>query len=531
MILYKGKLIKETDTMPNTVKFSNKTAFKNGAERARWKLDRTLELLDTDPQLSKVKSSDVDFDRRDLNAFITLLVDISDYADKPNDVKEAYFKEEAKKIASAFLLTHDENNPRMPDFKAVEPYIRRLYSEVKLDNNIDWNNENEIDALFSSANCQQALSTVNYSFSAWLARIYTVEEKRKIDSDCIKASANQYLLKNAVIKEDSAFASAMRWGSVDLGNRNFFVDIEISLAVAEATQGGKTVVFDPDASEITKNYFLGDEFELDEIGEVYEKPVYDRDSAAKNYLTAITEIIEKACFDNNLKIAAEDNEYEKTEFLLINGEPVKDILEREMANGLDKNQAQINVGYMLRSAMTDGSSVVTLMRPMLNEEGKMSFRHQELKVDLDKLNDMDRTAHYSIFRRVLNFFKLYKIPPMCASNKERDKAQAAKMAEPEMKDALKRAEDKFIAQYNKKAANENSNIILNTFPKTSRLEPTEENRLELDTENKPNLSTEKQHGSRQPMTIDPKELDANTKHHLEPKKEISHKITESTKEV
>lgn len=58
-------------------------------------------------------------------------------------------------------------------------------------------------------------------------------------------------------------------------------------------------------------------------------------------------------------------------------------------------------------------------------------------------------------------WKIQRFP----TNKARDKAQAKKMETPAMKDALKKAEDKFIELYNIKAQKPNNVNILNTFPK------------------------------------------------------------------
>lgn len=507
--------------MPNPVMFSNKTALKNAVERLDWKIKATGELLSEKfgaPEFLKGK-----IDRRNIHNLIPLLVDISAYDNRPEEEKMEYFKKEAEKIAADFYLTHDEDDPLMPNFKAVEPHLRRMYDEMKVDNNIDWDNEREIETLYSGLYLQQSWGTVASDFAGYFAKTMSEQERRELDTKCLKAYANSNLLMVATRKENLDLAKKANCGTVDTANRQYFVDQEVAIAVADASKdGSEPVVFDPAASNMTKNYFLGHRFVMDQTGEVNEKDTYDEIDARENFYNALTDIPGKGCFDNALTSAAMGRQ-SKADLIMINGQPVGDIYKKAIDDGLSDVEASAKAGLAIRNALTDGKSIVTLMRPMLTEDGKITFKHQQMKVDLDKLNKIDRKeTKYSSFRKFLDSIRLWKIQRF-PTNKARDKAQAKKMETPAMKDALKKAEDKFIEQYNIKAQNPNNVNILNTFPKISRLENVEEKNLEV--------NKTQQVDSRKPLKIDPKEIDGNVKMENELPKDNPTKMLDNSKAV
>ena len=157
--------------------------------------------------------------------------------------------------------------------------------------------------------------------------------------------------------------------------------------------------------------------------------------------------------------------YNGYDLVHINGKSVQEIIEEKMSQGLDENTAELEGAKALRDALTDGKSVVSLMRITFNKEGKVDFYHQELNVDLDKLNEADRQAHHGFLRNLFHKIGIWKIPERYTSNKERDKNQDQLKADPEYANKIKRSEDKFIETYNSLEKPESKNKhILWTIP-------------------------------------------------------------------
>jgi hypothetical protein len=136
---------------------------------------------------------------------------------------------------------------------------------------------------------------------------------------------------------------------------------------------------------------------------------------------------------------------------LINGRSVHDLVQDKINNeGMENDKAIKEVGRFLRDALTDGKSIVTMLRPSVTADGKIDFDEQEIKVDLDKLNKAERNEKHNAFRRALDYLGISKIPPKYPSNKERDEKQAEMLRSKEIKNAIKAAKRDFVNAYNKR---------------------------------------------------------------------------------
>jgi hypothetical protein len=150
-------------------------------------------------------------------------------------------------------------------------------------------------------------------------------------------------------------------------------------------------------------------------------------------------------------------------------------------------EARVVAGKMLTGALTDGKSIVTMMQVVTGKGGKTEFHHQEVKVDLDQLNRVDKKeTNYSRFRRFLDWARIWKIQRF-KSNDARDVAQAKLRNSEEFKNALRAAEDRFINRYNSEEV-QNKIIKLKpalaeAIPKIVRAEEFERNKQ---IENAPN---------------------------------------------
>ena len=145
---------------------------------------------------------------------------------------------------------------------------------------------------------------------------------------------------------------------------------------------------------------------------------------------------------------------------------------------------------MLTGALTDGKSIVTMMQVVTAKGGKTEFRHQEVKVDLDQLNKVDRAeTNYSLFRRFLDWAHIWKIERF-KTNDARDAAQEKLRNSKEFKDALRAAEDKFIHRYNgdevQKYIADRKPALAGAIPKIVRAEELEkENQLNSEPDRMP----------------------------------------------
>ena len=223
---------------------------------------------------------------------------------------------------------------------------------------------------------------------------------------------------------------------------------ELGHPVFDARISGSNVIYlDALASDFTKKHFLDELFSFDNSGYIYTNDHYSKDyleNFARSYKhTSVEQMPDKA-----IEKAIDDNFF-AYERLFINGKSIRDtIRELQEDQRYTAFQAQAIAGKMLTGALTDGKSIVTMMQVVTGKGGKTEFHHQEVKVDLDKLNQVDKEeTNYSLFRRFLDWAHIWKIQRF-KSNDARDVAQEKLRNSEAFKNALRAAEDKFINRYN-----------------------------------------------------------------------------------
>ena len=451
--------------MPNnTVMLSNYNALKEGNERAAWKLKKTWDYFSN----VNYKVSDIkEFDYRDTFSLCTLLIDISEVMNQPENVKEEYFKRELKKFEEDFILTKDPST-RIP-------YLRRIYNEIATHCDIDWDDPKQIDHLFSSMLAQQAIGTMGEKLPREILSLCTTEEEAKrIELINIKNATN--------IGEFQAIMSS-RYPDMVKNIRcspglkaGPFTELTFTASrqfTEPSAVNDNVIIFDPTSSEIIKKHLLGDEF--DYVTEVQDFPDddisidhYTQDDVARNFTETISEISRKTINEARLiNVFTKGAEHDYRELVFINGRSLKDIYNEKLREheGSDRSRllANIATGKAFRDAITDGRSVVTVMRPLLLENGKVLMNHQEIKVDLDKLNKIERKEKHNAFRRALDYLRIYRIKPKYASNQARDAVQAEFKSREEYQNGLKEAEKNFIKIFNensKKARDEEQERLL-----------------------------------------------------------------------
>ena len=185
---------------------------------------------------------------------------------------------------------------------------------------------------------------------------------------------------------------------------------------------------------------------------------------------------------SNLIDADEDLEFGYSDMLFINGKSFLQI-SQEMAekHGYKRNNRAVGdmlAGKILRDALTDGKSVVSLLRMSYTTQGTVKFTHQDVKVDLDKLNEVDRQeTKYSYFRRLLDRFGIFKIQKY-PTNASRDAKQAKTREKTKHHNAMREAENKILELYStiKPEPNKDKNLA-NIIPKLVRHEDVPENKI------------------------------------------------------
>jgi hypothetical protein len=148
-----------------------------------------------------------------------------------------------------------------------------------------------------------------------------------------------------------------------------------------------------------------------------------------------------------------------------------------------------------------------MMRVVTAAGGKTEFSHQEIKIDLDKLNQVDKKeTNYSRFRRFLDRVRIWKIQRF-KSNDARDAAQEKLRSSEKFQKALREAEDKFINRYNSDEVQDKltraNPALAEVIPKIVRAEEFEKNKQ---IENNPDR-----------IPLGNIELEPNKTVHLEPK--------------
>ena len=416
------------------------------------------------------------FDVRHPTDIASLIIDTTAV---PEDKRDEYFLEQAEQITRAFY-TLDEKT-KLPNPEAIKPYIKMVYDKMTCDQNINWDSVEEVERLLATKQASQSFATFVQDFPSLIFELYpTVEDIARLDSLTAKSSL---IVHDALIslddKPDPALAA---YSSYDTPINKLISELGHSLIDARLTHSD-VIYLDAVASDLTKKHFLDESFAFDDGGILYTNNNFSKDyieNFARSYKhTSVEQIpdklIEEAIGDNFFP-------YER---LYINGKSIRDsIRELQEEQSYTAFEAQAIAGKMLTGALTDGESIVTMMQVVTAKDGKTEFRHQEVKVDLDMLNRVDKEeSNYSLFRRFLDWAHIWKIQRF-KTNDDRDSAQEKLRSSEKFQNALRAAEDKFINRYNsEEVQNEISRRkpALAAIPKIERIEKTE-NDMQLDNE-------------------------------------------------
>ena len=462
--------------MPNTQIFSNQEALQTGNNRAAWKLQTTLDYF-AETKYSKDNSRGFDF--RDMYTLIPLIIDISEVDNAPEETKKEYYINRLKEIEDAFVFSEGAGGVK-PDPERIKPYIRRLYESIATNYDIDWDNEMSIDNLFCSILAMQAIGTMLEKFPREIIELYpTQDTAKRLDLISVNNYINLSRFKDLVAEFNPELLSNLNLSTQSTRSHATVLTAELNLAFANATASESNVaLLDPESSQITKMLFLEDSFSIRSIlplepDEPNSFGEYTSDEAASNLFNDVTTTYAKTINEYGVTNAAKDLDPDMPmNLLLINGKPAREIFDEAMRNANDDRQAaMISAGKTLRTALLDGKSVVSLMRPTLTEDGRVSFKHQELKVDLNKLNRIERNEKHNIFRRALDYIGIWKIPPKFASNEQRDAMQTAEKNTTKYQNAIKAAERGFINTYNENASKPEANSkFFKAFPSINAME-------------------------------------------------------------
>lgn len=413
------------------------------------------------------------FDDRHPTDIASLIIDTKGI---PEDKMEEYFVEEARKIASAFFALDEKTNK--PDPEAIKPYVDMVFKKMTCDTNINWNSVEEVEKLLATQKASQSFVTLLEDFPDLIMDLYpTLDQIAWYDNFTGMATllSNQIHNVLACIPDPDARLAVQRQETVEER-----LQYEVTYPVFEArTKGSHDIYLDAVASDFTKKFFLEQDFE-----EMADDYLLTSDAYSKRYLENFAIAYRNAGVEQQIDLAISkafgDNAIE-FDRLLINGKPIKDsINELEENENLTHFAAMSAAGKILRDALTDGKSVVTLMQVVTGAGGVTKFNHQEVKVNLDQLNDVDKKeGNYSLFRRFLDLVHIWKIQKY-KTNDERDKSQTVTKNDDAFKQALRAAEDKFITQYNsdivQKSLAERNPALAETFPKIVRAEEFEQNK-------------------------------------------------------
>ena len=428
------------------------------------------------------------FDVRHPTDIAALIIDTTGV---PEEKRDAYYLEETEKIVRAFYTLDEKTN--LPDPEAIKPYIKMVYDKMTSNTNINWDSVDEVERLLATKNASQSFATLVADFPSVVLDLYPdIEDVKRLDNLTAKASLIVHDAALALddkpdpdVEIDPRRAEAMKFDTLE--NR---LISELGHPLFDARLTGSDVIYlDALASDFTKKHFLDVPFEFDNGGYNYTNDHYSKDYLeyfARSYKqTSVEQLPDKA-----IETATDDDLF-AYERLFINGKSVRDTIRELNENqGHSVFEARAIAGKMLTGALTDGKSIVTMMQVVTAKGGKTEFRHQEVKVDLDQLNKVDRAeTNYSLFRRFLDWAHIWKIERF-KTNDARDAAQEKLRNSKEFKDALRAAEDKFINRYNgdevQKYIADRKPALAEAIPKIVRAEELErENQLNSEPDRMP----------------------------------------------
>lgn len=459
------------------------------------------------------------FDDRHPTDLASFVIDTSSF---PKDKKEELFTDAATELTRAFYTL--DKNTDMPYPEAIKPYIKRMYENAeRLLNNIDWDNAEYVAELLAADKASQSFATLVKDFPGIIYDIFpNVEDVRRIDAITGKLTTVLYELSLCcrqnpspeLVKANPAKAEAL----AVLSFEDTFEPEVVHPVFDARLKGSSTIMLDALASDKSINYFLKKDFEFTDDGITHNSDYYAQvyiDRLATAYKkTSIEQIPENALAQSRRQHSLH---YDR---MFINGRSITQIIgdiRKKKGEDCPMYVVEPIVGKMLRDALTDGKSIVTMMQVVTAKDGKTEFRHDEVKVDLDALNRVDKErTNYSRFRRFLDEKGIFKIRKY-KTNEARDAAQAKMRNSKKFQKALRAAEDNMLIAYNsdemRKKLEEDYPHMAEALPKFVRAEELEKNK-----------QVEQQNPDRYPLPGLAQDLNSTAK--VEPKPEIKDKTLE-----
>lgn len=418
--------------MPKKQYFKNSRVARQAAENVQWITSKSLECYDDNPKTT------VQYDRRNLSDLAGLLID---FTGVPQDQRDAHFEAEMKRIFQAFD-TPSKDDPKKSDPELIRPYVQKMFDSIVTDlDAVNYNDVNQVTKLLMTMRSVQMLATMVADFPKDCSDFYpTKQAKEKMDAISIKAFM-VYTEARVRLSERGLddVASAMNLGDGLMKNHNMLLHAEIGNAVGKAKlEDQNTIVFNPESSDMLAHYFLGEPFvkmNLFGAAPFIMEERYTDQNCIENFPELLARTYESATYEHMvtsrlINDVDDPDALQQSELLLIEGKSMKDIMAEQLAlYNKDENRAKLEAGKIFRNALLDGTSKVTLLTTTLETNGEMNITQRDIKVDLDKLNEMARVKEHNLFRRILHTFG-WKIPPKYPDNKTRDKNLLEKAADP-----------------------------------------------------------------------------------------------------
>ena len=433
--------------------FTNTEVARRAAEAANWRFDLAIEC-----DAKFAKKTAMKFDTRHLMDLCPLLFDAGDLSTE--EEKKAKFEQMYQQMVEDFY-TPGKEDPQRPDNERIKPYIEKLFQNVLIDlDDVDWDDEKQVEKVFTTMKATQALGTIVNDFSKASLELFPSHEAMLL-ADAYGAKAYQIYQEGRTHVSyaglDDVLHQSLGGGVLQKSTQALFLG-EIANTVHGATlSGDEDIVFDPTNSEFMTKYISGEDFTVqDEVllpGNFME---FNQNDFGRNFLRGIADAYEATSFESVILnavdgVEVDGKQFNKREFLIINGKPMSDIIaELGATRGLKDSTAEEEASKILREAMLDGKSTITLVTPTFTADGKVQFHQKNVKLDLDKLNEQDRMKNYGRFRRWLHRVGIARIPEKYPNNKTRDENIAVTAKDPESahNKALANLEDRFIKAFN-----------------------------------------------------------------------------------
>lgn len=448
----------------------NKEVVINAAKKLAWKKARAERV-----KYNRFKGAERPYDDRNISELALLLIDVDKF---PPDKKEELFDAEVEKIIDAFEGKTD-----------IKPYIQSLFDNTVISDDIDWSDQKQVEMLLATMKNTQDHATLFKNFKLQTFGIYSTHEQIEALDAKIGRAYTLYLNVGEALKKAGIAPTVDSHFQLGLHERASIVS-NFTLTARDAStdvfdamiNGEKNVTIDPTKYENSKKFFLKQKIEETE----WDGTEFTEDDYAREYINALCKTSEKTSIEqlmmSNLIDADEDLEFGYPNMLFINGKSFLQI-SQEMAekHGYNRNNRAVGdmlAGKILRDALTDGKSVVSLLRMSYTTQGTVKFTHQDVKVDLDKLNEVDRQeTKYSYFRRLLDRFGIFKIQKY-PTNASRDAKQAKTREKTKHHNAMREAENKILELYStiKPEPTKDKNLA-NIIPKLVRHEDVPENKI------------------------------------------------------